>query len=60
MQFVMIQYLLAKFNSLLDREEAVIERFYEKHSNVHRYICCDNTNSAKHGRTSCTSTKDNI
>ena len=36
-------------SSLLDKEEEIIERIYEKHCYVHSYICRNHIAGSKHG-----------
>ena len=36
-------------SSLLDKEEEIIERIYEKHRYVHSDICRNHTVGSKHG-----------
>ena len=38
------------YSSLLDKEEALIERIYEKHRYVHSDICGNHTAGSEHGR----------
>ena len=44
----------------LDKEEALIERIYEKHRYVYSYICCNNIAGAKHGSTGNGCTKHKL
>lgn len=42
----MLQFI---YSSLLDKEEAIIERIYEKHRYVHSDFCCNHIAGSKYG-----------